>query len=205
MMEKLHETLLILDHFEGVIAGRKNYCKRNIGFNLSDCVSKELNEKMKVNHDINSISKISNEISRKCTDRKIILNSYISLNFIDMFSFNDEYTKFFNTTNFEDENIQKRILNVLKNNSEIKKKIDWEQLRKFRNNVLAHNLRDKQNYYKLSINTLKELSGFLNNLKASIEYCEVISEMFVNIENEFKNELIDAKKELERKYYNNYK
>lgn len=202
-MEKLNETLIILNHFAGVIEGRTNYCKRNINFNISDCATQGIQEKFKINQNPYATPEILTEISRNCVDQKIILHSYISLNFIDMFSFNDEYTKYFNSANFDDNKLKTRILKVLKNNSIIRKKIDWELIRKFRNNVLARNLRDNQNNFKLSISTLKELSEFLNNLKASIEYCEVISEIYANIEIEFKTEILEFKSELIKKYRSN--
>jgi hypothetical protein len=48
------------------------------------------------------------EISR-CADLKITLHSYLCLNIIDIFSFNDEYNKYFVENRFHDENIKLRI------------------------------------------------------------------------------------------------
>jgi hypothetical protein len=196
-MNDLHETLLILNHFHGVIYSRTNYCERNKDFNLSKCVTDKICKKVNEGYKINEITEpFTTEISRDCADQKIIIHSYICLNIIDMFSFNDEYVKFFNAKNFEDENLKKRILTVLEKNSSLKKKIDWEQLKRFRNNVMAHNLRDDKNNKKLSINTFKELSSLLTNLQSSIEYSNVVLEMFKNIKSEFELEISKAINEL---------
>lgn len=196
-MDKLHETLLILNHFNGVINGRTNYCKRNVNFNSEKCISDKMNEKKSELTELNEKSNnILAKILRECADCKVTIHSYICLNIIDMFSFNDEYIKFFNPKNFVDEIIKKRILTILEINSKIKKKIDWQQLQRFRNNVLAHNLRDDKNNQKLSLNTFKELSQKISSTKLSIEYFDVVLEMFKNIETEFQFELIQAKEEL---------
>ena len=109
-----------------------------------------------------------------------------------MFSFNDEYLNYFNVANVEDEAIKMRIFKVLQKNTEIKKRIDWEQLKRFRNNILAHNLRDKKNDNKLSVKTFKELSGLTNNMEFSIKYFEVVLNMFKNIQDEFQFEIVEA-------------
>ena len=190
-MTALDETLLILDHFNSLISGRTEYCRRNIDFNFKDCVHQKSLEAKNTN------ATIGKEIARECADKFIILHSYTCLNIIDMFSFNDEYNKFFSIGNINDVILKNRINNVKAKNKEIKKAIDWKKIGTYRNNVLAHNLRDNKNYNRLSIDVLKDLKKeLLLNLNKSIEYSEVVLKLFENINLEFENELINAKKKI---------
>ena len=152
----------------------------------------------------NEISKIENynlniiiendpilaKISRECVDLKITLHSYLCLNIIDIFSFNDEYNKYFVENKFQDDSIKSRIKSVKTINKNIRKKLDWNKLERFRNQILAHNLRDDQK--RLSVKVLKELTEFLLNLKSGIEFSEVVLEMFDNIRFEFEKEITES-------------
>lgn len=83
-----------------------------------------------------------------------------------------------------------RIKNVKTKNKNIKKKLDWKKLERFRNQILAHNLRNNEN--RLSVKVLKEITQFLSNLKSGIEFSEVILEMFDNIKFEFETEITES-------------
>jgi|GWRWMinimDraft_12_1066020.scaffolds.fasta_scaffold00762_8 hypothetical protein len=190
-MNELQETLNILLHYDNIISGRTNFCKRNIDFNISDFIQNKLSKIENYNPNIYiKNDPILAKISRECADLKITLHSYLCLNIIDIFSFNDEYNKYFVENRFNDENIKLRIRNVKTKNKNIRKKLDWKKLERFRNQILAHNLRDNEN--RLSVKVLKEITQFLSNLKSGIEFSEVILEMFDNIKFEFEKEITES-------------
>ena len=110
-MNKLQETLVILNHFEGRIKGRINYCQRNIDFNPSDFIKSKLSELYNKNLEPSEKNKILNEgsIARECADKQIIIHSYLCLNIIDIFSFNDEYLKLFTEKVSDDEITAERV------------------------------------------------------------------------------------------------
>lgn len=194
-MNNLQETLVILNHFEGRINGRTNYCKRNVDFNLADCVKTKLDEFYGENLEPNEKIELTNgSFAREYADKLIIIHSYLCLNIIDIFSFNDEYLKFFTEKITEDQNIASRIRKVREKNKEIRKKINWADLKNYRNIGLAHNLRhkDENKEYRLSIKTMANISDFMKDLKKPIEYSETITLMFENIRNEFADELKEA-------------
>lgn len=191
-MNKLEETLCILLHYYDTINGRTNFCKRNIDFNISDYISKRLLENKDYNSNIfTKDDPFLAKISRECADLKVTLHSYLCLNIIDIFSFNDEYNKYFIENLFEDEETKLRIKRVKEKNKLVRRKLDWKKLERFRNQILAHNLRDNNN--NLSINVLKEITEFLLNLKAGVEFSEIILEIFDNIRNEFEKEITESK------------
>lgn len=43
-MNKLQETLNILLHYDNIISGRTNFCKRNIDFNIDDFIKSKLSK-----------------------------------------------------------------------------------------------------------------------------------------------------------------
>jgi hypothetical protein len=195
-MNKLEETLLILHHFDSLISSRTDFCRRHADFNIKDCVTSKLLDMVKQGRDSSELKndEISKVVSRQCADIKITLHSYICLNIIDMFSFNDEYNDFFHNQRFDDITLKERINKVKKINKEIRKGFDWDQLKKIRNTVLAHNLRDNTKSSTLALTNLKELYDILSNLKSSISYCETTMLLFDNIKNEFEDELIQAQR-----------
>lgn len=198
-MNQIQETLLILNHFANVIRSRTDFCKRNINFSVSNCITEKMLDKIRQGLQPKAFSNdpLLTEISRECADIKIILHSYICLNIIDMFSFNDEYSKFFNEVKFGDNSIKNRIARVKSINKTIRNSINWKQLGDFRNKVLAHNLRDKNNSHKFSIQQLRDLNkDILSNLENGIMYSEVVLKLFDNIEREFASEIIEAQEAL---------
>lgn len=195
-MNKLQESLLILNHFDGLINGRTEFCKRHIGFTIEQCVKSKLINSMYEN-DVGKALKAT-EIARECADKRIIIHSYLCLNIIDMFSFDDEFIKYFNEKLTDDENIAIRIRKVRAENKLIRNKIDWQELKRFRNIALAHNLRDKKNEYRLSLITFIHLNNLIRDFEKAIQYCETVTKLFRNVKKEFKAELKDAKLELEK-------
>ena len=197
-MNRLHESLLILNHFYNVINERNKYCKRYIGFTVESCVSSKLINSMYEGKIENPLkNQINHEIiARECADTKIMIHNYLCLNIIDMFSFNDEYINYFNEKLTDDEKIKKRIRLLRKENKLIRNNIDWKQLKRFRNIILAHNLRDKKNNNKLSLLTFVHLNNLIGDFENAIQYCEIIIEMFEKIEKEFKVEIENAQKSL---------
>lgn len=193
-MNKLQESLLILNHFDGLINGRTEFCKRHIGFTVEQCItSKLINSiygggidnplKNSLNHD---------KIARECADTRIIIHTYLCLNIIDMFSFDDEYIKCFNEKLSENENLSERIRKFRADNRSLRNKIDWGELKIFRNIVLAHNLRDKKNDNRLSLVTFVHLNNLIKDFEKAIQYCETVTKIFANIKKEFKFEITDA-------------
>jgi len=190
-MNELQETLNILLHYDNTISGRTNFCKRNIDFTIENYIAKRLSEQKDYNPNIYiKDDPFLASVSRECADLKITLHSYLCLNIIDIFSFNDEYNKYFVENRFQDDNIKLRIKNVKEKNKIVRKKLDWKKLERFRNQILAHNLRDNEK--RLSIIVLKEISEFLSNLKSGVEFSEVILEMFDNIRFEFEKEITES-------------
>lgn len=198
MIDQLDSTLLILDHFNSGIKSRTDYLNRNLNFSIPDCIKSKMFDKLKLGIELKPNDEDENlkQISRECTDLRLFLHAYICLNIIDMFSFDDEYNKFFSQNNFKDEVITNRILKVKNINKIVRNRIDWNQLKKFRNNALAHNLRDKNNENNIAISTLKDLGLYLNNIEKSAKYSEIVIEMYKNVWDEFSNEIQNAKNNL---------
>ena len=190
-MDKISETLVILDHIGRIIKSRADYCKRHIPFDTLEAVGSKMNEYIERGFEPKDLrtEEIANKISRECADIRIALHNYTRLNIIDMFSFNDEYNKFFNEKHIEDPELQIRILKVKRKNKNIRKKLNWDQLKRFRNVVMAHNLRDKHDSNKLSINILKEINELMMNHQKGVEYADVVINIFENIKLEFENEI----------------
>lgn len=48
MMNELDSTLLVLNHFYKSIKSRTDYCKRNKIFDISQCITEKMTEKIKL-------------------------------------------------------------------------------------------------------------------------------------------------------------
>lgn len=193
-MNRISETLLILDHLGKVIQSRTEYCIRYIDFNQFELIGQRMNEFIEKGYNPKEcgVGEIANKISRECADIRVTLHNYSRLNIIDMFSFNDEYNDFFTEGNIENPELKKRIRKVKSKNKEIRKKLDWDQLKRFRNIATAHNMRDKKNSNKLSFEVLKEINGILMNQKETVAYSKVVLEVYDNIKSEFEKEILEA-------------
>jgi hypothetical protein len=200
IMDKLHETLLILQHFQNVIQSRTDFCKRNNDTVTNSSVPTMMIKFMRKGYPISSFNdeKVQEEISREVSDLSLILHNYIRLNIIDMYSFNDEYNGFFQEKITKNQNIIKRINTVKILNKRVRNQIDWDKLKKFRNISLAHNLRDKGNQNRLSVDNMRLLKNEFSTLDIGIKYSDIITTMFQNIQNEFSLELLEAEKTLSR-------
>ena len=122
-MNKLEETFIILKHFDGRIKGRIGYCKRNKDFNVSEYVKSKLNEIYSGEIENNKQENLLNGgIARECVDKQLIIHSFLCLNIIDIFSFDDEY-ELFNETMVENESLARRIRAVKVKNKTIRKKL----------------------------------------------------------------------------------
>lgn len=72
-MNELQETLNILLHYDNIISGRTNFCKRNIDFNINDFVQNKLSKIENYNPNIYiQNDPILAEISRECADLKVL-------------------------------------------------------------------------------------------------------------------------------------
>lgn len=193
-MNKISETLLVLDHLGRVIESRTKYCIRYINFNKFELIAKRMDEYIEKGYKPKDLGEgeIANQISRECADIRITLHNFSRLNIIDMFSFNDEYNDFFTEVHIENEELKRRIRNVKNKNKEIRKQLDWDQLKRFRNIAMAHNMRDKKNSNRLSFDVLKEINGILMNQTEAVEYSKVVLEIYQNIKMEFEREIIEA-------------
>lgn len=196
-MKKISETLLILDHLGRIIEGKTDFLKRNISFNQGDFINNKILEFLHKGYGINEIKEgeIADSISRECSDIRITLHNYTRLIIIDMFSFNDEYNNFFNEKEFDDLELKKRIRKVRDKNKPIRKNLDWDQLKRFRNVAMAHNLRSKIDSNKLSIMVLKEINDLVLNHSKAVEYATTILPIYENIKEEFHYEINVANNE----------
>lgn len=120
-----------------------------------------------------------------------------------MFSFNEEYEKFFSENSTENENLKERITKVKKINKNSRSKINWDELKSYRNTILAHNLRNKKDDNNLAINNLIKLHKLIYNFDESIKYCEIIEILYNNIISEFSLENAKANIEFEKLIHNN--
>lgn len=204
IFNELDSTLLVLNHLNETIKSRTNFIIRNEQFDYNECIRQKITEKIDLKIEISDLPSdpILTQIARECVDLKLILHNYSRLNIIDMFSFNEEYCKFFSVEKFNDENIKSRIEKVKKVNKAVRKKIDWTLLEKFRNNILAHNLRDDKDNYKIALKTFSEIDIYLDKTSFAIEYSEVVLQIYHNVFLEFELEIELAKENL-RKYKNN--
>ncbi len=200
-MKKLSETLIILDHLGSIIKERVDFCHRQKDY----CVNKEIKNYIfnkNFTHQELKEKGIIEELSRKDADIKVIIHNYTRLNIIDMFSFNDEYNGFFHENCSENNLIRERIRKVRNENKLIYKEFDWEQLRRYRNIINAHNLRDKKDSNKLSVKTLKEINKLMINGNIGIKYPERVLNIYKNIKSEFKIEIEKGKIEfIEKSLY----
>ena len=196
-MDKISESLLILDHIGRIIKSRTDYCKRHIPFNILEEIGKRMDEYIKLGYNPKDLGEgeIAHKISRECSDIKITLHNYTRLNIIDMYSFNDEYNNFFIEINTINLNLKARIRKVRKKNKPLRNKLDWNQLIRFRNVVMAHNLRDKKESNRLSIKILKEINELMLDNEKGAKYADIVIEMFENIKLEFQTEIKEANNE----------
>ncbi len=198
MMTKLQKTLSILEFYNGRIKAKLNFLKQNSEFKIGECIRFETFKILNLDIDINEKVKICKE---KCIDKFNHLHSYFTTNLIEINSFYDEYHDYFIELSTDDLSEKAKIAELRKLNKELLKKVDFVKIKRMRNNVLAHNLRDKKNNNRLSIDTLKEVNNWFNNLKEFINCCEIINQVFINISLEFKKEIIQAKQVI-REVYN---
>lgn len=131
-MNRLHETLLILHHFDSVIFGRTKFCKKYSQFNMKDCVTKKMLERMNQDISIEEINSdiISEEISQECVNIRVCLHSYTCLNILDIFSFNEEYNDFFHHERFDNPELKARVNSVKEKNKILRKKLIGIKYRK---------------------------------------------------------------------------
>lgn len=199
-MDKLSESLIILEHFNDIIKSRNEFCKRFKNFDTFNCVGEIMNHFL-INGYVKNVKILQEEpylslISTQCSDIRINIHNNFCFNIIDMFSFNEEYNNFFSENLTKNVSLKNRISRIKTLNKSVINKVNWEQLKKFRNTILAHNLRDKKNSNSLAINNLIELNELVFDFSKCIEYCEIIDTVFLEIKKEFKEEYIIAKTEL---------
>ncbi len=132
-------------------------------------------------------------IANQCSDIRITIHNNFKLNIIDMFSFNEEYEKFFNENLTENSSLKNRITKLKAENKKIKNRIDWDELKAIRNTILAHNLRNKKENNQFAIKNLIVLHRLVFDFDRCIEYCEIIQTLFLRIKEEFESEYKIAK------------
>lgn len=136
------------------------------------------------------------EFAEQASDIRLAIHNYLNINIIDIFSFDTEYNSFFNSK-IQDTDLKSRIEKVKNSNTNIRKQLNWDELKKIRNTVLAHNLRDKKSNYNFDLESLIILNQIVFNFEEGIRISSVILEIYENIEKEFKIEIIEAEKYLE--------
>lgn len=116
-----------------------------------------------------------------------------------------EYFDFFTITNTKNEEEKEKIRQINELLKPVFKKIDeWKDIKNFRDNVLAHNLRDKKKGRK-SVFMLKGLSGY-NIPEKPIEYLflirctNIIKKVIYEV---FEKEYIEIDEEINSDKYNN--
>ena len=188
-MNKLEETLTILDFFGKRIKAKNDFLLRNKSFDINNCIKENLLQ-----------SKSINETSIDCKDKVIQIHTYFSMNIIDLASFIDEYDNRFDNTVTDDKNIVERINNFKVKNKDLKRKVNWNKLKNIRNKVLAHNLRNKNDNYRLSINELFEVNSMFNNLNDFTTMILIFDEFFEQFQNEFKKEIKNGYESFKSEY-----
>ena len=188
-MTKLEETLTILDFFGKRIKAKNDFLLRNKSFDINNCIKENLLQ-----------SKSINETSIDCKDKVIQIHTYFSMNIIDLASFIDEYDNRFDNTVTDDKNIVERINNFKVKNKDLKRKVNWNKLKNIRNKVLAHNLRNKNDNYRLSINELFEVNSMFNNLNDFTTMILIFDEFFEQFQNEFKKEIKNGYESFKSEY-----
>lgn len=206
-MDKFYESLIILQHFNDKIKSRNEFCKRFSNFDVHNCIGEAMNHFI-MNGYVEDVKILSQEpyisiIATQCSDIRITIHNNFCMNIIDMFSFNEEYEKFFSENSTENENLKERITKVKKINKNSRSKINWDELKLYRNTILAHNLRNKKDDNNLAINNLIKLHKLIYNFDESIKYCEIIEILYNNIISEFSLENAKANIEFEKLIHNN--
>jgi hypothetical protein len=185
-MTKLEETLTILDFYGKRIKGKNDFLIKNKSFNIDSYVKENLR-----------LGKNPNEISVICKDILLQIHTYFSINIIDLVSFKNEYDNYFIEDITDEKSTKEKIKNFKNVNKDLKKKVAWNKLENIRNKVLAHNLRDKNNSYKLSIEQLEEVNTMFNNLNEFTSKIESFNVFFEKFQKEFETEI--------KKGYESYK
>lgn len=188
-MTKLEETLTILDFFGKRIKAKNDFLLRNKSFNIDICIKENLLQRKSID-----------ESSIDCKDKVVQIHTYFSMNIIDLASFIDEYDKRFDITVTDDKNIVERINNFKVKNKDLKRKVNWNKLKNIRNKVLAHNLRNKNDNYRLSINELFEINSMINNLNDFTNMILSFDEFFEQFQNEFKEEIKNSYESFKSEY-----
>lgn len=177
-MTKLEETLTILDFFGKRIIAKNDFLLRNKSFDVNTCIEENIKQ-----------CKNTNEICFECKEKMVQIHTYFSMSIIDLASFIDEYDTKFDITVTDDKNIVERINNFKVNNKDLKRKVNWNKLKNIRNKVLAHNLRNKNDNYRLSINELFEVNSMFNNLNDFTTMMLSFNAFFHQFQNEFDIEI----------------
>ena len=201
-MDKFYESLIILQHFKDKIKSRNEFCKRFSNFDVHNCVGEAMNHFI-MNGYVEDVKILSQEpyislIATQCSDIRITIHNNFCMNIIDMFSFNEEYEKFFSENLTENGNLKQRIIKVKRINKNLRSKIDWDELKSYRNTILAHNLRNKKDNNNLAVQNLIKLHKLIYDFEESIEYCEIIEILYNNIISEFNEENAIANSEFEK-------
>lgn len=199
-MDKFYENLIILKHFYSIIKYRTDYCKKHIDFSTFNHVGKLMNFYIQngIETDVTKFKEepYLSEFAEQASDIRLAIHNYLNINIIDIFSFDTEYNSFFNLK-IQDTDLKSRIEKVKNSNTNIRKQLNWDELKKIRNTVLAHNLRDKKSNYNFDLESLIILNQIVFNFEEGIRISSVILEIYENIEKEFKIEIIEAEKYLE--------
>ena len=188
-MNKLEESLTILDFFGKRIIGKNNFLIDKHPFDINKCIKENL-----------SRGKSVNETSIICKDIILQIHTYFSMNIIDLNSFNDEYTSFFNNGITDNLEIKNRIKTFRTKNKTIYNSIDWKQIKELRHKVFAHNLRDNRNNNKLSLKHLEEANTLFNNIEEFINMLKPFNIFFNNFQNEFNKEIIKGYESFKHEY-----
>lgn len=199
-MDKFYENLIILKHFYSIIKYRTDYCKKHINYSTFNHVGKLMNFYIQngIETDVTKFKEepYLSEFAEQASDIRLAIHNYLNINIIDIFSFDTEYNSFFNSK-IQDTDLKSRIEKVKNSNTNIRKQLNWDELKKIRNTVLAHNLRDKKSNYNFDLESLIILNQIVFNFEEGIRISSVILVIYENIEKEFKIEIIEAEKYLE--------
>ena len=205
-MTKLSECLIILN-FIGLKIEHLYTVYVNYGFtDLQTGIGRDLYRKLYnlgISEDILNSEKYSQFIEIETSEKFALAHENFAKGIIDLYSFKQEYDDFFNLNCTEDELISERILKFKKENKNLLNELDWDEIRKLRNTILAHNLRDKEgrlagdnlaNFALLSLDYKKGLLYFTQmnilyqNLKRDFgaEFRQAVIESVMNITNDKK-------------------
>lgn len=192
--EKLIESYLVLNFLSNSIRKTHNVCEKygvvssefQLAFLKIFMYSNFKDLGIKFDHNNNELHQF---ISEQAIELVYLIYESIGKGIIDMYSFYDEYNNFFRPNITNNPLYSDKIVKIKKLNKTLIKSVDWNIIRESRNQVLAHNIRDKNKNNEIAINSIKGYMEFSNSIYDCAKKFKVIIGIFDLIKQEFENDL----------------